>query len=90
VVRHPAVVRCVDGAAEGRRIAEARVVDEDHQDVRRPVGRSDVADRVPVKLRAVERPVGHTPEWLLADRKLAAVELTNGDLRGLVTGLAID
>ena len=71
------VVRRVDRAAERRRIAEPGIVDQDHQDVRRPLGRIHVSDRRPVRLRAVECPVGHTLERLSPDRELAAVKLAH-------------
>ena len=36
-----------------------------------------MADRLPVRLRAVECPVRHTLERLLADRKLASIRLAH-------------
>ena len=59
VLGHPRVVRRVDRAPEGPGVAEAGIVDQDHQDVRCPIGSIDVADQIPVRLRAVECPVGH-------------------------------
>ena len=74
---HPRVVRSLDRPAERRRIAEPGIVDQHQEHVGRAVGSAHVPDRVPVRLRALERPVGHTPEWLPADRKLAAVRLAH-------------
>ena len=54
---HPGVVRCLDRAAERARVAEAGVVDEHEQDVRRAIGRRRMPDQVPVRLRSGERPV---------------------------------
>ena len=77
LVRHPRVVRRVDRPAEGRGVSEAGVVDQHQQDIRRPVGRLDVTDRLPVRLRAVERLVRHSRERLPADRELASIGLAH-------------
>ena len=77
LVRHPRVVRCVDRAAEGCGIAETRVVDQHHQDVRGPIGSLDVADRLPVRLRAVERAFRDAAEGRHADRQLASIGLAH-------------
>ncbi len=79
-LRDPRVVRRVDRTAEGSGIAEARVVDQHQQNVRRAVGCFDVADRLPVRTRAVERPVGHPAERFPCDRKLASVRLAHDPL----------
>ena len=49
VVREPGVVRRRDRTAEGARVAEAGVVDQHEQHVRRTLGRLDVARLVPVR-----------------------------------------
>ena len=58
---HARVVRRLDRAAEGARVAEPGVVDQDEQDVGRPFGRRRVPDQVPIRLRAVECPVWRRP-----------------------------
>ena len=85
VVAHPAlgdpgVVRRLDRSAEGARVAEPGVVDEDQQHVRCAVRRRRVADEVPVRLRPVERPVDHSLERSAADRQSASVEPTHTGL----------
>ena len=76
-LRDPRVVRGVDRAAERAWVAEARIVDEDQQDVGCAIRCLDVADRLPVRARAVERPVGDSVERRPSDRKLASVRLAH-------------
>ena len=76
-LRDPRVVRRVDRTTEGSGISEARVVDQDQQDVRRAIGCIDVADCLPVRTRAVESPVCHPAERLPSDRELASIRLAH-------------
>ena len=62
LLRHARVVGCIDRAAEGSGISEPGIVDQHHQHVRRAVGRIDVPQRRPVRLRALKRPVRHAPD----------------------------
>ena len=55
VLREPRVVRGLDRAAEGARIAEARVVDQDEEDVRGVLRGLDVHGLIPVGYGALER-----------------------------------
>ena len=71
------VVGGLDRAAEGARVAEAGIVDQDQQHVRRPLRRGGVTDEVPIGLRAVERPVGHARERRPANRQHSAIRLTH-------------
>ncbi len=77
LVGRPGVVGRRDRPAEGRRIPEAGVVDQDQEDVRRTVWGRDVPDRLPVRLRAVERPLHHSPERRLSDRELGAIGMAH-------------
>src|SRR5206468_1409216 len=72
----------VDRAAEPAWIAESGVVDQDDQDVRRPVGRVYMSDQVPVRLRATQRLIGDTSKRRPPDRQLGAVN-------GLVAHVAL-
>ena len=74
-VGHARVVRRLDRAAEGARVAEAGVVDEHEQDVRRPLGRRRMADQVPVRLRSGQRAIDCTREGRPADGKVAPIEV---------------
>ncbi len=74
---HAGVVRCVDRSAEGTGVPEAGVVDQDQQDVRRPLWRGGVPDQVPVGLRTVERPVRGSREGLATDRETGSVGLSH-------------
>ena len=74
VLREPRVVRCLDRTAERARIAEARVVDQDEEHVRRPLGRLDVARLVPVGRRFGECPLGRARERRSSNREAAAVD----------------
>ena len=79
VVAHAAlgdarVVRRLDGAAEGARIAEAGVIDEHEQDVRRAVGRRRMADQVPVRLGAGQGLRDSPGERRPADGKVAPID----------------
>ncbi len=74
VVREPGVVRGLDRPPEGARVAEAGVVDQDEEDIRRALGRLHVARLVPVRLRVGERPVRRAAERRPPDRELAAVD----------------
>ena len=67
------VAGCLYRAPERARVAEAGIVDEHHQHVRRPVRRGGMADEVPVGLGALERPVGHPRERRPADREHSAI-----------------
>src|SRR5213593_849571 len=49
--------RGTDRAAEATWVTETRIVGEDQQDVRRTVWRGQRRDVIPVRLRAVERPL---------------------------------
>ena len=74
---HARVVGRLDRPAEGARVAVARIVDEDQQHVRRPLGRRRMPDEVPVRLGTVEGPVGHPRERLPADREPTAIGFTH-------------
>ena len=64
VVREPRVVRRLDRPAEGARVSEPGVVDQDEQDVRCVLRRLDVA-----RLAPVGRGVGECPLRLTAERR---------------------
>ena len=83
----PGVVRRVDRSAEGARVAEPRVVDEDQQHVRGALRRHRVADEVPVRLRPIQGPVDHSLERLAADRQSASVEPTHTGLLVIDRGM---
>ena len=53
----PRVVRRLDRSAERAGVPEAGVIDQDQQHVGRTLRRRGMPDQVPVRLRAVERPV---------------------------------
>ena len=74
VLREPRVVRGLDRTAEGARIAEPGVVDQDEQHVRRTLGRLDMARLVPVGHRVRERPLRRARERRPPDREPAAVD----------------
>ena len=85
VVREPHLldagqVRRTDLAAEGVRAAEAGVVDQHEQHVRRAVGRLRTGHDAPVRHRAVLRAPCHPAEGLVAQRQHRAVgvELAHG------------
>ena len=65
LLRDPRVIRGVDRPAERSGIPEPGIIDQHQQHVRRAVGRLDVTDRLPVRLRAPKRPVRHAPERCL-------------------------
>ena len=72
---HPVVVRGSDGSSEGTRVAESRIVDEDHQDVRRPRRRRGVTDQPPVRSRFAQGPPGGARELRASDGEHGAVDL---------------
>ena len=72
---HPGVVRGLDRAAERARVAEAGVVDEHEQDVRRTIGRRGMADEIPVRLGSGEGPVGDPAERRAPDGQVAAIDV---------------
>ena len=74
VVREPRVVRGLDRTAEGARIAEAGVVDQDEEHVRRALRRLHVARLAPVGHRVGERPLRRPRERRPPDREPAAVD----------------
>ncbi len=74
VLAHAVEVRCRDRAPERARLAEARVVDQHEENVRRSLRGLDVAHLAPVRLRSLERPVRDTAERRPADRKLRPVD----------------
>ena len=68
------VVRSVDRAAEGARVAESRVVDQHEEDVRGALGRRDVHRLVPVGHRALECLLRLTRERRAPDRQHRPVD----------------
>ena len=66
-------VRRADPAAEGVGLAEAGVVDQDQEHVRRSIRRLRAGDDRPVGDRRVERPAGGAAEGLVRDREHGAV-----------------
>jgi hypothetical protein len=74
---HLRVAGGVDRPAERARVAEAGVVDEHQQDVRRSWRGFGVPDQVPVGLRSVQRPVAHPLERQPANRKIRSVGLAH-------------
>src|SRR5947209_10091348 len=65
--------RGADRAAEATRVTETRIVGEDQQDVRRTVRRGQRRDVIPVRLRAVERPLHRALKRRTPDGQLGAV-----------------
>ena len=76
-LRDTRVVRRLDRAAEGARVPEPGVVDEDQEDVRRAFRRGRVSNEVPVGHRSVEGPIGDAIERLSADREAAAIDFAH-------------
>ena len=75
VVREPRVVRSLNRTAERARIAEARVIDQDQEHIRRTLGRPNVARLVPIRLGVGECPVRSARERRTPDRKAGAIDL---------------
>jgi len=73
----PRVIRGVDRPAKRPGIPEPRIIDQHQQHIRRAIGRLDVPELLPIRLRAPKRPVSHTPERPLTDRKLASIRLAH-------------
>ena len=76
-VRHARVIRCLDRATERAWVPESCVVDQHEQHIGCTLRRRRVPDQVPIRLRPVERPVGHAGERLAAYRKTCAIGLTH-------------
>ena len=76
-LRDTCVVRRLDRAAEGARVPEPGVVDEDQQDVRCAFRCGRMRDEVPIRLRSVERPIGGAVERLPADGEAAAIDFAH-------------
>ena len=70
---HAREVRRADPAAEGVRGAEAGVVDQDEEDVRRAVGRLRAGDHRPVAHGLVDRAAGRPAEVPVGNREHRAV-----------------
>ena len=90
LLRHARVVGCIDRAAEGSGVAEPGIVDQHQQDVRSAVGGIDLAERRPIRLRALQGPVRHTRERPFADRELRSIGLAHqvASVRPAVAGRA--
>ena len=76
LLRHARVVGRLDRPAEGARVAEPGVVDEDEQDVRGALRWRDVGRLVPVGLGALEGLGRPATEGWAADRQRGAVDLS--------------
>ena len=94
VVREPArgqpvERRRADRPAERARVAEARIVGQDEQDVRRTLGGGNRRNVVPVRLRAVERSLHHPLKRRTPDRQLACGRCVWSLTRGHSFGLQL-
>ena len=76
----PGQVGSRHGAAEGVRLTEPRVVDQDQEHVGRAVGRLRARDDGPVGNRLIDRPADRAPEVPVRDRQHRAIgdELAHG------------
>jgi hypothetical protein len=70
--------RSGDRAAERARLAEARIINQHQQDVRRALGRRNMPDQAPVRLRPFQGPVRHTREPRVRDRQPGTVNRVIG------------
>ena len=69
VLREPRVVRGLDRTAEGARVSEAGVVDQDEENVRRVLRRLDVTRLAPIGLGVPEGPLRRAAERRAPNRK---------------------
>jgi hypothetical protein len=71
---HPGQVRRLDRTSEGRGLTEPRVIDEDEQDVRRPLRRLDITHKPPVRRGVSKGPPTTPSERRVRDRKSGTVD----------------
>ena len=87
-VGDPRQVRGLDRAAEGLRVAEARVVDQHEQDVGRPQRRAHRSQHRPVGLRGVKGATGLPLELRVGHRQHGAIDRVHAALLRLVIELS--